>query len=133
MATDKERRSLISRCTTIICSPPFCKSSKDDEKDDDIIVTRVYQSRSLTEQNSRKTKLVLPKVTFSEITAADLEKSFKKEKKRKRRFWHFGKWKWNGRNDVEVEMAGKKEEYAEDDISYTEDNSTDSSRSTDRE
>lgn len=104
-AIDKRKRSSMSRCTAVMCSPLFCKPKKDDH----IIITRIYQSKSLTEQNARK--LILPKATFSEITAVELEKSFKKEKIRKRRFWHFGKWKWVGITGTDLEMAEKKEDF----------------------
>jgi hypothetical protein len=85
MATAKENRSLLSRFITFICCVSCCKT---EAVDDELVITRVYQSKSLTELNERKREIISPEASKSEIAAADIEKSMHKQKKRKRRFWN---------------------------------------------
>ena len=111
MEAAEVNRTLLSRFISFICCASCCKD--DEHEDDDLVITRVYQSKSLTELNTLKRNASSPKAVRSETTAAEVEKAASKEKKNKRRFWHFGKW---GKKEKEEQENPSQEEVGEIEI-----------------
>ena len=99
---DEQKKSKLSRFLAFICCASRCKPVDDDDDDDkkhDLVITRVYQSKSLTELAQQRNELKSPKAVRSEITADEVEKRAKAETgKNKRRFKLFRKWR--GRREV---------------------------------
>jgi hypothetical protein len=109
MANEEDKKSKMSKFLAFIYCASKCKQDDDDDKVHDLFITRVYQSKSLTELAQLRKELNSPKAVRSVITADEVEKKKKNESgKSKRRFRFFRKW--GARNAEKADTPRAQEE-----------------------